>query len=363
MKPDNLTPSVLTVLLTFLVLAVLAVLVVLGVLPPATAEAQIPRPLETPYNTYQIRQYLMNAHFTTTRTVCPKGCDFATPSAALAYVATQPRSLSQQWTVLVYGGVTSTSPTADMSYTETSLFIPTYTTLRGFPGTAPSGQTINSTPNPVIELTATSGTQITLATGAGISGLNFYTAAILTGNTVMARTTGTAVNMLENVQLWGNAFTGPFTFDILSTESTSVVGLNLNTIRGQNGSSATVRNVVVKSGLAHFQLGRHQPGQGTGQPYCIDVTGGTLRLTWLRILPGAITDVKVTSGSATVQHSILTTTYGGTGTFSWDTLFTVSGATAPTPCSQGQLFLINTSGAEKFCACVAGGAWKCAPLS
>lgn len=338
--------------------AVLAVFFAL--LFAAYAEPQIPRPLTTPYNTYQLRQHLMTAHFTTVRTVCPSGCDFATPSAALAYVATQARSLARQWTVVVYGGVISGSPTPNMSYTESALSIPSYTTLRGYPGSAPSGQSINSTSNPVIELTATSGTQLTLGTAAGISGLTFYTNAILTGDTVMARTTGGDVNMLENVQLWGNPATGSFSFDILSCESTSVVALNLNTVRGQHGSSATVRNVVVKAGFAHFQLGRHQPGQGTGQLKTLEVTGGSLRLTWSRVIPGAATDLTVTSGSASVHHSLLASF---TGAVTTDTLFSVNGTSNPATCSAGQLFVNTTANAQKICACTSPGAWKCANLN
>jgi hypothetical protein len=353
-------PSIPSLLLALVVLAVLVVLDLLGVLPAAPqAEAQMPRPLETPYNMYQVRQYLMNAHFTTVRTVCPSGCDFATPSAALAYVTTQARSLTRQWTVVVYGGVTSNSLTPNMSYTETSLSVPSFTTLRGYPGSAPSGQSINSTSNPVIELTATSGTQLTLGTASGLSGLTFFTNSTLTGDTVMARTTGSDVNMLENVQLWGNAATGAFAFDILSCESTSVVALNLNTIRGQNGSSSSVRNVVLKSGLGHFQLGRHQPGQGTGQLKTIEVTGGSLRLTWIRIIPGAATDLTVTSGAANVQFSLLASF---TGAVTTDTLFSVNGTTTPATCSAGQLFVNTTASAPKICACTSPGVWKCSPL-
>lgn len=338
--------------------AVLAVFFAL--LFAASAEPQIPRPLTTPYNTYQLRQHLMTANFTTVRTVCPSGCDFATPSAALAYVATQTRSLAKQWTVVVYGGVISSSLTPNMSYTEISLSVPSYTTLRGYPGSAPSGQSINSTSNPVIELTATSGTQLTLGTAAGISGLTFYTNAILTGDTVMAKTTGSDVNMLENVQLWGNAATGPFAFDILSCESTSIVALNVNTVRGQNGPSSTVRNVVVKAGLGHFQLGRHQPGQGTGQAKTLEVLGGSLRLTWVRIIPGATTDLTVTSGSANVQYSLLASF---TGAVTTDTLFSVNGTSNPATCSTGQLFVNTTSNAPKICACTSPGVWKCANLN
>jgi hypothetical protein len=350
-------PSIPSLLLALVVLVVLAVLDLSGVLPPA--EAQMPRPLETPYNMYQVRQYLMNAHFTTVRTVCPAGCDFATPSTALVYVATQARSLTRQWTIVVYGGVTSSSLTPNMSYTESSLSVPSYTMLRGYPGSAPSGQSINSTSNPVIELTATSGTQLMLGTASGVSGLTFYTNSILTGDTVMAKTTGSDVNMLENVQLWGNAATGAFAFDILSCESTSIVALNLNTIRGQNGSSATVRNVVVKSGLGHFQLGRHQPGQGTGQLKTIEVIGGSLRLTWIRIIPGATTDLTVTSGSANVQFSLLASF---TGAVTTDTLFSVNGTSTPATCSAGQLFVNTTASAPKICACTSPGVWKCSPL-
>src|SRR5215210_4899427 len=105
MKKSPRIPTFPSIPSLFLALAVLALL---GALPPA--EAQMPRPLETPYNMYQVRQYLMNAHFTTTRTVCPRGCDFSGVDTAIAYVATQERGKNKQWLIKIWGGVPAANP-------------------------------------------------------------------------------------------------------------------------------------------------------------------------------------------------------------------------------------------------------------
>lgn len=336
-----------------------ALFLALSLLPFNVSQAQAPRPTTPLYSVPLIQRHLATSSFPNVRTVCPSGCDFATISAALAYVATQTRSLARQWTVLVFGGVLSASPTPNMNYSEVSLSVPTYTTLRGFPGAAPNGQAINITPNPTIELTASTGTQVLLSSGSGLSGLNFYTSATLTGNTVMVRTTGSEVNALDNVQLWGNALASGFTFEILSTESLSTTGINLFTVRGQNGSSSTVKNVVARA-ATQLQLGRHQPGQGTGQIRTIEVAGGTLRLSATRIISGSTTDLVVVSGSATLNGAILTSF---TGAVTGDTLFSANGTAAPSTCSPGQIFVNTTASAEKLCACNSSGAWRCASLN
>jgi hypothetical protein len=333
--------------------------ILLACLPAA---AQIPHPERPLINTPDLREFLTSAHFTRTVTVDAGGRGmFKNVSDALTYVSTQTRSLSQQWTVLVYGGGSLLGTGAQMNYLETRpLVVPSFTTLKGFPGVAPSGGSINSA-NPTIELTATSGAQVTLSgDGAGIAGLNFFSIVTLTADAQMLRTTGPGFNIIQDTQLWGNVVTGAFGYDILRSESTFTWCLNVHTIRGQSGSAATVRNVNALSGILTLHIGRHQPAQGLGQLKTIEVNGGVLGIYWSRIVSGATSDLTVTSGTASVFHSRLA---NYTGTVLLDTLFSVNGTSTPATCSPGQLFVNTTGSAEKICACTAPNTWKCGNLS
>jgi hypothetical protein len=330
-------------------------------LVPAVAAAQIPRPERPLINTLDIRDYLNHANFSRTVSVDAGGRgNFAKLSEALAFVATKPRGVSQQWTVLVYPGGSLLGSGSTMNYVESQLVVPSYTTVRGFPGAAPSGVLINSTSNPTIELTATSGTLISLGAGSGLSGLNFYAGATLTGDTIMADAAGGDVDVLENTQLWFNGATGAFAADIFVCEATRCAGYNLDTIRGQNGSSATVRNVVAKTTTALFG-GQHQPGQGTGQAKVMEaLSGAILRLFGVRIIPGATTDVTASSGTAEIHNSAVN---NFTGAVKGSTLYSINGTANPSTCSPGQLFVNTTGSAEKICACVSANTWKCGNLS
>jgi hypothetical protein len=328
---------------------------------PAGASAQIPHSEHPLINTVDIRDFLSTAHFSRVVTVDAGGRgNYSKLSKALAYVATQTRSESQQWTVIVYGGGSLLGSGSTMNYVETRLVVPSYTTVRGFPGVAPSGILINSTANPTVELTGTSGDLISLDAGSVVSGINFFAFQTLTADTVMAHATGGEIVILENVQLWFNVATGSFAGDIFVCEALRCVLYTTHTIRGQFGSSATVRNVVAKSSLAIYG-GRHQPGQGTGQAKLMEsAAGGTIFLFWTRLIPGATVDLTATAGTAEIYFSQLSSY---TGTVKGSTLFSHNGTANPSTCSPGQFFVNTTGGGEKVCACTVANIWKCANLS
>lgn len=359
-------PSIPSLLLALVALVVLAVLDLSGVLPPA--EAQIPRPLETPYNMYQVRQYLMNAHFTTTRTVCPKGCDFSGVNAALAYVATQERGKNKQWLIKIWGGVPAATPLlpGTVNYSYPTLTVPSFTTLQGEPGLAPYGASIH-TPNPLIELTATSGVQISWGLGSGCQGIGFVTFSDMTGPMTMAKTTGGTFDgtvdgaiHLTDCHFWSNGATGGHAHDIFTNDGSNVVLYNVSTTRGQNGSAASVRNLVNLSGTLQVVSGRHQPAQGLGQVKTVEALSGTLTLNWTRVISGATTAVTVTGGSATQRFSVIPNFSGSLVT---EPLYAPTGTGAPATCSPGQLFIDTTASAPKICACTTANTWRCTPLS
>ncbi len=89
----------------------------------AAAEAQLPRPA-TPFRSSQIRQHILKGSFPRTVTVAKDGnADYTEPDTACTYLASQARSATATWLVLVYPG----NYTTDCDGTPVAT--PTFTTV------------------------------------------------------------------------------------------------------------------------------------------------------------------------------------------------------------------------------------------
>lgn len=307
----------------------------------------------------EIRALVMSGTVTTLRTVCYRQCDFITISEALAYVATQERSLYRHWTVRVMGGDVPLG-SANSIYSEVTLSVPSWTTIEGVPSTStPGGSALYDTPAPLVNLTGTTGTLLTFGEGSGCHGVKFSAEATLTGNTVMAKSTGNEPVIIESCAFWGFSETGAFTYDIFMADASQTYLLNSTTWRG-GGASSTVRNFVNNSGTTNIILGRHVPNPGQGQVKLIEVLGGSLSLNWTRLVTGATTALTVTGGTATNRFSAIPN-YSGTVTT--DLLYAPNGGSLPATCSVGQTFVNTTGAAEKWCSCTATNIWRCASLT
>jgi len=297
-KPSSPVAPVLSVLVVFAVLLVLAVLVVLDVLPPATAEAQLPRPQKPPYNTPLIKQYVTTAAFPWTITVCKGDAysgDFTDLSDALAAIPSRfpQRTPTQRVLVLIYPCLLA-SPTS-LPYEETTLQVPTWTTLQGVPAGV-TGGIDSQAARVMLRLTGTSTTcegcpSALLKLDSGASLINLYLQSITppTGPIRVVEVSGAAT--LTNVVI---ALSGVETqpVDLLFVTSTGTLlardlGLTRNTF-----SSLSRGLVLTGAGSAAIYGGRFFVPSGIP----VENTGtGVLKLYGVRIDPSSVVDIKRSS--------------------------------------------------------------------
>jgi hypothetical protein len=358
MKPVSVSSSVsVRVPVRVCVRAVLAVLALLAVLVLSAipASAQIPRGNKLgkrwsqPYNLTLLRQYLTEGSFFHTLTVDGGGSgDFTTLSSALAYVAAQSPTLSSQWTILLYPGA---------SYTEPSLTLPPFTLLQGF--TAPGTRSFQPQGRPLLQITGTTGSGVTLANGSTLADLGFtFTGALTAGYkafTIPASTTTTLTRLLIIV----SATAPNVALDILSITGGALTVEDTAIQRSVTGMTAT-RHVFCSAGSATLSGTWLQ--SSTPQAAAVETAGGTLRILHSRIFGGAALDLKNTSGTLSADQVSYTTESGTiTRAGALAPRVTFGGATTPAACTPPELYLDTTSSA-RLCACTANNIWTCTNL-
>jgi hypothetical protein len=315
MKPKSPIPrvsSVVSVLCVLLVLFVLAVLALVGILPPA--EAQLPRPGAAPYNTTQLRNYVTNATFPWTITVCkgaPYGGDYADLSDALDAIPKRfpVRGPMQRVLVLIYPCFASSI--TSFNYLETNLSVPSWTTLQGAPAGV-SGTNDAQSARVFLQLTGTNTTcegcpsaLLKLDTGASL--LNFYIQSSTppTGPIRVVEATG-AVNLVNVVIQVIGTETQPV--DLLYVVSGTLLAQDLGLLR--NTFSSMSRGLVV-TGAAFAGINGGRFFVPSGVP--VENLGtGSIRLTGVRIDPSSVVDLK-RSGTGTIEtfSTDYTTEIGG----------------------------------------------------
>jgi hypothetical protein len=293
-------PSIPSLVLALVVLVVLAVLDLSGLLP--LAEAQLPRPGAAPYNTSQLRQYVTNAAFPWTITVCkgaPYGGDYSDLSDALEAIPKRfpVRGPMQRVLVLIYPCLVA-SPTS-FHYEETALAVPSWTTLQGVPAGS-SGIIDTQSARVFLRLTGTDTTcegcpSALLKLETGTSLINFFIQSSTppTGpiRVVEVNSAATLTNVV--IQLTG-VQTHPV--DLLYVASGTLLAQNLGLTR--NTFSSLSRGLVTAgSGSALINGGRIFVPSGVP----IENTGtGTIKLFNVRIDPSTIVDLK-RSGTGTIE--------------------------------------------------------------
>ncbi|HYG60982.1 MAG TPA: hypothetical protein VEL74_00245 [Thermoanaerobaculia bacterium] len=277
------------------VLAVLAVLGLFGVLPPA--EAQIPRPNKAPYNTSQLRQYVTSAAFPWTITVCkgaPYGGDYSDLSEALDAIPKRfpTRGPMQRVLVLVHPCFVS-SPTS-FSYEETTLSVPSWTTLQGVP-TGASGTVDAQSARVFLKLTGTNTTcagcpSALLKLDTGTSLINFFVLSGTppTGPIRLVEASGFVTLTNVVLQLTG---TETHPVDLLYVTGGGVLAHNFGLTR--NTFSSLSRGLVTAgSGSATINGGRIFVPSGVPVE---NLGTGTIRLTGVHIEPSTNVDLKRSS--------------------------------------------------------------------
>jgi hypothetical protein len=331
------------------VLVVLAVLV-LSALPAA---AQIPRGNKLgkrwpqPYNLTLLRQYLTEGAFFHTLTVDSGGSgDFLTVSAAITYVTAQNPTSTSQWTILLYPGIT---------YTEPSLTLPPFTLLQGF--TSPGTRSFQPQGRPILQITGTTGTGVTLANGTTLAdlGITFTGALTPTYKAFSVPSTATAA-AITRLLITISATAPNVALDILSVTGGTLTVEDTAIQRSGAGMSAT-RHLFCSSGTATLTGTWLQAS--TSQSTVVETAGGTVRLLHSRVFGGATLDLKNTSGTLSVDQVSYTTESGPiTRSGALAPRITFGGATTPATCTPPELYL-DTTASARLCACTAANIWAC----
>jgi hypothetical protein len=324
---------------------------VLSLAAPATA--QIPRGNKLgkrwpqPYNLTLLRQYLTEGSFFHTLTVDSGGSgDFTTLSTALAYVASQNPTLSNQWTLLLVPGTT---------YTEPSLTLPPFTLLQGF--TSPGTRSFQPQGRPIVQITGTTGSGVTLANGSTLADLGFTFTGVLTAGykAFSAPATATAA-ALTRLLIVVNATAPNVALDILSITGGALTVEDTAIQRSGTGMTAT-RHLFCSSGTAVLS-GTWLQASAT-QAAVAETAGGTLRILHSRIFGGAALDLKNTSGTLSVDQVSYATESGAiTRAGALAPRVTFGGATMPAVCTPPELYL-DTTASARLCACTAANTWAC----
>jgi hypothetical protein len=304
-------PAVLAVLAVPAVLAVLAVLVLF--LSATPAAAQLPRPPKPPYNTLLLKQYVTDATFPWTITVCkgaPYGGDYASLSSALRAIPTRfpTRGFTQRVLVLVYPCLVA-SPTSP-NYEETALSVPTWTTIQGVPAGSTSNNDVQAA-RVLLRLTGTNTTctgcpSALLKLDNGASLINLYIQSLTppTGPIRVVEVSGGAVFTNVVLQVSGTE-TQPV--DLLYVASTGILlaqdlGLTRNTF------SSLSRGLVV-AGSAALTGGRIFVPSGIPVE---NVGPNVIKLFGVRIDPSSVVDLKRSStGNIETFATDYTTEQGG----------------------------------------------------
>lgn len=257
-----------------------------------TTVAQIPRPRTNPLNP-ELRHYLKTARFTNTIVVDPGGLgDYSDLGDALAYVATQSRSQSKRWVVLLYPGQ-QTGSLVPSHFTETRLTIPSWTSVQGLVSIVPHalGNTVT------VGLSGTSGDLVTMGEGASLSRVGFFTINPMAGSAVLLKVAngGAAVYVESSALVFSGTSGDAFPLDVVSVQGNSVLYLKDSYL--QKFGAATQSRLAVAGDTAQLALygGRYLPG--AGQPKCIEsLNSATVRLWWARVDAGCSTDLANTGG-------------------------------------------------------------------
>lgn len=262
--------------------------------------------------------------------------DYETIGEALAYVATQTRSESTQWLVLVYPGEAQPASGWDnwYNYSEAGpVVVPSFTTLQGV--SSPHNIPVESVGSPILRLLAPSGTALSLSQGSSLVNFEVIYAGTPTASvTVIATDGGGGASVIENLSIKTVTLLDgvPAVSDFAVTAvANSGGGLYLyeTSIAFELVTADSV--AVLNSSSTGTSI---YGGRFFGAPPCAELmksTAGPLKLYWSRIDSGGCTFDLVQSGSGTVQ--VIGTPYGAS-----------SGAIVHADGTQGTLFCKTFSG-------------------
>lgn len=289
--------------------ALLGALILAG-LPAA---AQLPSTTDPLYNNFSQRTYLKTRTFSRTVTVDAGGRgQYATVGAALAWVATQTRTASTQFLVLVYNGSAQAALGFDdwYNYSESPFVVPTYTTVQG----VAAGHSVPTSSNgaPQLIFTSATGPLITLGDGSSLVNLDLKYVGTPSAPLVGIDAVGAGIAVLTNVALQmlplnaTHAVTGIRNAD----DDVGLYLYNSSVVTGGVSSASSVNVDNSSSTGTAIYDGRFYGGTCAAS---FRSTAGIMKLFDARVDTGCTVQL-ATSGAGTIEaRGVAYTTSSGTG--------------------------------------------------
>jgi hypothetical protein len=225
--------------------------------------------------------------------------DFTTLSAALEFVATQPRTNLSRWLVQIYPGVPAAGGSSQ--YEETSVSIPGFTTLQGVVGGWTNGQVLGDVPT--IRLLGTSGSLVTADDGVVILNVDWFDNTPTTGAMKIFSALGTVVTTNMSVRV-APTVTNANAIDMVSIENSgSLSANNLNVMR--TDANTKTRALVAQAGSLGGAVYGGRLRSGLGSPALVEnLAASNLQLFGTRLEGGAAFDIKRTGTGGVVTQGI-----------------------------------------------------------
>jgi hypothetical protein len=225
--------------------------------------------------------------------------DFTTLSAALEFVATQPRTDLSRWLVQIYPGVPAAGGLSQ--YEEISVSIPSFTTVEGVVGGWTNGKILGDVPT--VRLLGTSGSLVTADEGAVVVNIDWFDNTPTMAAVKIFSALGNVVTTNMSVRV-APTVTDAFAIDMVSMENKgSLSATNLNVMR--TDANTKTRGLVSQLGSQGAALYGGRLRSGLGSPALVEnLAASTLQLFGTRLEGGAAYDVKKTGTGSVITQGV-----------------------------------------------------------
>ncbi|HEV7509591.1 MAG TPA: hypothetical protein VGS07_32255 [Thermoanaerobaculia bacterium] len=225
--------------------------------------------------------------------------DFTTLSAALAFLATQPRTDLSRWLVQLYPGVPAGGGLSQ--YEEISVSIPSFTTVEGVVGGWTNGKVLGDIPT--IRLLGTSGSLVTADEGAVILNVDWFDNTPTTAPVKIFSAVGSVVTTNMSVRV-APTVTNANAIDMVSIENNgSLSANNLNITR--TDANTKTRAIVAQVGSQGAAIYGGRLRSGLGSPALVEnLAASTFQLFGTRLEGGAEYDIKRSGTGSVITQGI-----------------------------------------------------------
>jgi hypothetical protein len=225
--------------------------------------------------------------------------DFTTLSAALEFVAAQPRTDLSRWLVQIYPGVPAAGGLSQ--YEETSVSIPSFTTVEGVVGGWTNGKILGDVPT--VRLLGTSGSLVMADEGAVVLNVDWFDDSPATAAVKIFSALGNVVTTNMSVRV-APTVANAWAIDMVSIENKgSLSATNLNVMR--TDANTKTRGLVSQVGSQGAALYGGRLRSGLGSPALVENLAVTsIQLFGTRLEGGAAYDLKRTGTGGLITQGV-----------------------------------------------------------